>query len=86
MQPLFDQIRIALDDVRAADSYAMIIDLSREGGEHPDDWHLAHFVNPHWIWLAVFVGCNLIQSALTGFCPAAVVFKRLGVKGGEVFR
>jgi len=24
------------------------IDLSREGGEHPDDWHLAHFVNPRW--------------------------------------
>jgi len=22
------------------------IDLSREGGEHPDDWHVAHFNNP----------------------------------------
>ena len=21
-------------------------DLSQEGGEHPDDWHMAHFVNP----------------------------------------
>ena len=21
-------------------------DLSQEGGEHPDDWHLAHFANP----------------------------------------
>ncbi len=21
-------------------------DLSQEGGEHPDDWHIAHFVNP----------------------------------------
>jgi cbb3-type cytochrome c oxidase subunit II len=21
-------------------------DLSQEGGEHPDDWHLAHFTNP----------------------------------------
>lgn len=21
-------------------------DLSQEGGEHPDDWHVAHFVNP----------------------------------------
>lgn len=31
MQPLFDQIRVALDDIRAADSYAMILDLSREG-------------------------------------------------------
>lgn len=23
-------------------------DLSQEGGEHPDDWHLAHFVNPRF--------------------------------------
>ena len=21
-------------------------DLSQEGGEHPDDWHIAHFINP----------------------------------------
>lgn len=31
MQPLFDQIRVALDDIRAADNYTMILDLSREG-------------------------------------------------------
>jgi hypothetical protein len=43
---------------------------------------LAHFVNPHWIWLAVFVGVNLIQSAFTGFCPAEIIFKKLGVGGG----
>jgi len=23
-------------------------DLSQEGGEHPDDWHLAHFTNPRY--------------------------------------
>ncbi|UFS70370.1 cbb3-type cytochrome c oxidase subunit II [Geomonas sp. RF6] len=23
-------------------------DLSQEGGEHPDDWHRAHFVNPRY--------------------------------------
>jgi cytochrome c oxidase cbb3-type subunit 2/cytochrome c oxidase cbb3-type subunit I/II len=23
-------------------------DLSQEGGEHPDDWHLAHFTNPRF--------------------------------------
>jgi cytochrome c oxidase cbb3-type subunit 2 len=22
------------------------VDLSQEGGEHPDDWHVAHFINP----------------------------------------
>jgi len=24
------------------------VDLSQEGGEHPDDWHMAHFVNPRY--------------------------------------
>jgi cbb3-type cytochrome c oxidase subunit II len=23
-------------------------DLSQEGGEHPDDWHIAHFTNPRY--------------------------------------
>lgn len=23
-------------------------DLSQQGGEHPDDWHIAHFVNPRF--------------------------------------
>ena len=43
---------------------------------------LAHFVSPLWLWLTAFVGVNLLQSSLTGFCPAAMVFKALGVKGG----
>ena len=24
-------------------------DLSQEGGEHPDDWHAAHFTNPRYV-------------------------------------
>lgn len=43
---------------------------------------LAHFVHPNWIWLTVFVGVNLLQSAFTGFCPAETVFKKLGVGQG----
>ena len=35
------------------------------------------------LWLAVFVGVNLIQSAFTGFCPAAIVLKKLGVGKGD---
>jgi len=42
---------------------------------------LAHYVHPAWLFLAVFVGLNLIQSALTGFCPAEIVLKKLGVGG-----
>ena len=46
---------------------------------------LAHFVHPAWIWLTVFAGANMFQAAFTGFCPAAMVFKRLGAKPGAAF-
>jgi hypothetical protein len=46
---------------------------------------LAHFVSPLWLWLAAFVGANLLQSSLTGFCPLAMVLKRLGVQPGHAF-
>jgi len=47
---------------------------------------LATIVHPAWIWLTAFAGANLLQSAFTGFCPAAIVFKRLGVKPGNAFK
>ena len=31
---------------------------------------LTAWVHPGFVWLSVFVGVNLIQSAFTGFCPA----------------
>lgn len=47
---------------------------------------LAHFVSPWWMLLSAFAGANMIQAAFTGFCPAAMVFKKLGVRPGEAFR
>ena len=41
---------------------------------------LTVWVSPYFIWLTVFVGLNMFQSAFTGFCPAASVLKRLGFK------
>ena len=41
---------------------------------------LAAYVSPAFIWLTVFIGFNLIQSAFTGFCPAAMVLKKFGFK------
>jgi len=41
---------------------------------------LAAYVSPLFIWLTVFIGFNLIQSAFTGFCPAAMVLKKFGFK------
>ena len=46
---------------------------------------LTVWVSPLWVWLTVFVGANLLQASFTGICPAAVVFKRLGVQPGKVF-
>lgn len=40
---------------------------------------LSTWVNPWWLLLAAFVGVNLIQSALTGFCPAEIILRKLGV-------
>ncbi|MGL4495289.1 MAG: YgaP family membrane protein [Beijerinckiaceae bacterium] len=46
---------------------------------------LTHFVSP-WFWLlTAFVGLNLLQSAFTGFCPAASILKRFGIKAGCAF-
>ncbi|WP_421349321.1 YgaP family membrane protein [Aeromonas veronii] len=41
---------------------------------------LTTWVHPGFVWLSVFVGVNLIQSAFTGFCPAAMILKRMGLK------
>ena len=46
---------------------------------------LTLWVSPLFIWLSVFIGLNLIQSAFTGFCPAATVFRWFGVKPGCAF-
>jgi hypothetical protein len=45
----------------------------------------AHFVNPAWIYLTMFAGANLIQASVTGFCPAAMLFRALGVRPGSTF-
>ncbi len=46
---------------------------------------LAWLVSPYWLLLAAFVGLNMIQAAFTGFCPAATVFRKLGLKDGPAF-
>ncbi|MEE2526153.1 DUF2892 domain-containing protein [Hyphobacterium sp. HN65] len=46
---------------------------------------LSYFVHPYWIGLAIFVGLNLIQSSFTGICPAAMIFKAIGLKREGAF-
>lgn len=47
---------------------------------------LTLWVSPLFMWFTVFIGLNLLQSAFTGFCPAAMVFRRFGVKTGCAFQ
>jgi len=46
---------------------------------------LAVNVSLNWLWLTVFVGVNLLQSAFTGFCPLAIILKKMGFKTGLAF-
>ena len=46
---------------------------------------LTVYVSPLFMWLTVFIGANLLQSSFTGFCPAAIIFKKLGAKPGCAF-
>ena len=38
---------------------------------------LTWFVHPAFVWFTVFIGANLFQQAFTGFCPAAIIFRKV---------
>ena len=46
---------------------------------------LTALVSTWWLLLATFVGVNLLQSSVTGFCPAALIFAKLGLSPGCAF-
>lgn len=46
---------------------------------------LAWLQSPYWLLLTGFAGLNMLQAAFTGFCPAAMVFRKLGLKAGHAF-
>ena len=46
---------------------------------------LSQFHSPYWLLFTAFVGLNLLQASFTGFCPAAIIFRRLGLKAGCAF-
>ncbi len=39
----------------------------------------------NWLWLTAFVGLNLFQAAFTGFCPLALILKKIGARPGQAF-
>ena len=47
---------------------------------------LVYFVSPWWLLLTAFVGLNLLQSSITGLCPAAIVLRKFGIAPGCAFK
>jgi len=41
--------------------------------------------SPYWLYVTLFVGANMFQAAFTGFCPLAMILKRVGLKPGCAF-
>ncbi|NOY70064.1 MAG: DUF2892 domain-containing protein [Deltaproteobacteria bacterium] len=39
----------------------------------------------YWLWALAFIGANLFQSSITGFCPLAIILKKIGIKSGQAF-
>lgn len=46
---------------------------------------LGWYVSPYWLLLNAFAGLNMLQAGIAGFCPAAMIFKKLGMKPGCAF-
>ena len=44
---------------------------------------LAVYVSHYWMWLTVFIGLNLLQSAFTNWCPAMAILRGMGLKDGS---
>jgi len=46
---------------------------------------LSQLYSVNWLFLTAFVGLNMFQAAFTGFCPLAIMLKKVGVKPGCAF-
>jgi hypothetical protein len=42
-------------------------------------------VHANWFWLTAFVGANLFQASFTGFCPLAMILRKVGLRPGAAF-
>ena len=80
--PLVCAIRDSGDEIMNVDNAVMAF----AGGMVLVSVALAYFVSQWWLLLTVFAGLNLMQAALTGWCPAATVFKRIGCASGTAFK
>jgi hypothetical protein len=47
---------------------------------------LSWLYSPYWLIVTGFVSVNLFQAAFTGFCPLAMILKKIGLKPGVAFK
>ncbi len=47
---------------------------------------LSLIYSQYWLFFTAFVGANLFQASFTGFCPLAIILKKLGMKPGVAFK
>jgi len=43
------------------------------------------FHHHYWLYFTGFIGLNLLQSAFTGFCPLALILKKMGKRPGTAY-
>ena len=43
---------------------------------------LGYFVSPWFLLFTAFVGANLFQSSLTGWCPMMAILRKAGARQG----
>ncbi|MCP4432623.1 MAG: DUF2892 domain-containing protein [Gammaproteobacteria bacterium] len=46
---------------------------------------LSQLHHVYWLYLTAFVGANLLQASITGFCPLAIILKAVGIRPGQAF-
>jgi len=47
---------------------------------------LAYYISGWWLLLTLFVGLNLFQASFSGFCPLAIILRKLGLDSGSAFK
>jgi len=46
---------------------------------------LSQVHSTYWLLMTAFVGLNMFQAAFTGFCPLAMILKKMGFQPGCAF-
>ena len=46
---------------------------------------LSQLHSMYWLWFTAFVGANMLQASFSGFCPLALVLRKLGRQPGCAF-